>query len=48
MVIDKGGKTLKTHTREILSVVWVGMFGYEAFANIMLPEQLFVQPSENS
>jgi hypothetical protein len=40
--IDVGGKKLKTHAREILAVVWCGMFGYEAFANIMLPEDLFV------
>lgn len=34
-------RTLKVHTSAILAALWAGLFGYEAFANYMLPDQLF-------
>ena len=40
--MEVGSRKLTINTAAIVAAIWVGMFGYEAFANYMLSEQLFL------
>lgn len=42
LTIEKGANKLKINTAAILGVIWAGLFGYQAFASYMMPEQLFI------
>ncbi len=41
ITIEKDANKLKINTSTILGVMWAGLFGYQAFASYMMPEQLF-------